>query len=422
MIHRVLVAAAIVTMLSGCSGSAGPMGEEGPAGPQGDAGPQGLPGPQGAPGAQGDAGPQGAPGPQGDAGPQGPAAPVPDAGTSAPTAVYILSNDATSNHIIEYARSATTGELTPFGEFPTGGAGTGAGLGSEGALVFDATSNHFFAVNTGDSSISELALNLDGSISLLSNVPSGGTAPISLTLSGTTLYVLNAGSATVAANITGFTVDAGGLVPIAGSTQPLSVAQPGAEQIAFVQGGAVLVVTEKGADNIDTFVVSGAGVAAAGVFTSAGTGMAPYGFGVSGEGTHRGQPGDRDHRGELLLHLGDRRGDHRNRPRRGRAARRVLGHGRGHHRLRAERAQRHHLGLHDHPRHRRDRAGGDHQHPGRDDRHRARPTSPPARTARSSTRATAPASRSRAGPSPRTARSGRRPRSRGFPRRRRVSW
>ncbi len=138
-------------------------------------------------------------------------------------------------------------------------------------------------MNAGDSSISELALEVDGSLHLLSSVPSGGTAPISLTLSGTTLYVLNSGSATVAANISGFTVDPGGIIPIPSSTQPLSTAQPGAEQISFVQNGAVLVVTEKGSNEIDTFVVT-AGVAAPGVFTSAGTAMAPYGFGVSGNG------------------------------------------------------------------------------------------------------------------------------------------
>jgi 6-phosphogluconolactonase len=208
---------------------------------------------------------------------------VPEAATTAPPALYLLSNDAVANEIIEYTRSTTTGVLTAFGEYPTGGAGTGAGLASEGALIFDATTNHFFAVNAGDSSISELTLEVDGSIHLLSTVPSGGTAPISLTLSGTTLYVLNAGSATVAANISGFTVDPGGLIPIPSSTQPLSTAQPGAEQIAFVQSGAVLVVTEKGANNIDTFVVT-AGVAAPGVFTSAGTAMAPYGFATSGSG------------------------------------------------------------------------------------------------------------------------------------------
>ncbi len=286
MLRQILFASAIVTALPGCSGSTGPTGPQGPGGTtgaQGTPGAQGSTGPQGAPGAgaQGPAGPQGG---QGPAGPAGPAAPVAEAGTSAPSAVYILSNESTSNAIIEYARSATTGILAPFGEFPTGGAGTGAGLGSQGALLFDAAGNHFFAVNAGDSSISELALNLDGSISLLSHVPSGGTAPISLALSGTTLYVLNAGSATAAANITGFTVDPGGLVPIAGSTQLLSAAQPGPEQISFVQSGSVLVVTEKAANNIDTFVVT-EGVAGAGVFTSAGTAMAPYGFAVDGDGT-----------------------------------------------------------------------------------------------------------------------------------------
>lgn len=256
MIRRLLGTVALVSAFYGCMGPAGTQGPAGEVGPEGPTGP---------------------------AGPQGPAAPVPPPATSAPPAVYVLSNNATSNHIIEYARSTTTGGLTPFGEFPTGGSGTGAGIGGEGALIFDGTNNHFFAVNTGDSSISELALNLDGSISLLSNVPSGGTAPISLTLSGTTLYVLNSGSPTVPANIAGFTVDPGGLIPIPNSVQPLSTAQPGAEQISFVQNGAVLVVTEKGANNIDTFVVSG-GVAAPGVFTSAGTGMAPFGFGVSGQG------------------------------------------------------------------------------------------------------------------------------------------
>jgi 6-phosphogluconolactonase len=268
----------LMGLLAACSsGSAGPAG---PAGEDGEAGAQGATGPQGSTGPVGSAGPAG---PQGEAGAQGPAAPASEASTSAPPAVYIMSNDAVSNTIIEYTRSTTTGALTPFGEYPTGGAGTGVGLASQGALLFDPTSHHFFAVNAGDSSISELALEADGSLHLLSSVPSGGTAPISLTLSGTTLYVLNAGSATVAANIAGFTVDPGGIIPIPSSMQPLSTAQPGAEQISFVQNGSVLVVTEKGSNEIDTFVVT-AGVAAPGVFTSAGTAMAPYGFGVSGNG------------------------------------------------------------------------------------------------------------------------------------------
>jgi 6-phosphogluconolactonase (cycloisomerase 2 family) len=280
---RTLGLGGLIGLLVACgSGSAGPAGPAGETGEAGPAGATGATGPAGEAGATGPTGAQGPAGPQGPTGPQGPAAPAPEAGTSAPPGLYVLSNDATSNQIIAYGRAASTGALTPFGEFPTGGAGTGQGLGSQGALVFDAAGNHFFAVNAGDDSISELALGLDGSLSLLSKVASHGSAPISLALSGTTLYVLNAGTATSAANISGFTVDAGGLIPIPGSTQSLSAAQPGPEQIAFVQDGAVLVVTEKGADNIDTFAVS-AGVASPGVFTSAGTGMAPYGFGVLGQ-------------------------------------------------------------------------------------------------------------------------------------------
>ena len=265
----------LMGLLAACS-----SGNAGPAGPAGENGEASA---SGATGMAGPAGSTGPAGPQGEAGAQGPSGPMPEAATSAPPAVYIMSNDAVSNEIVEYTRSTTTGALTPFGEYPTGGAGTGMGLASQGALIFDATSNHFFAVNAGDNSISELSLDVDGSTHLLSSVPSGGTAPISLTLSGKTLYVLNAGSATGAANISGFTVDPGGIIPIPNSTQPLSSAQPGAEQISFVQNGSVLVVTEKGSNEIDTFVVS-AGGAAPGVFTSAGTAMAPYGFGVSGNG------------------------------------------------------------------------------------------------------------------------------------------
>src|ERR1700733_13335412 len=139
MIQRLLGAAAVVALLNGgCSGSTGAQGasgSQGATGSPGATGSDGATGPQGATGAEGAAGPQGGTGPQGDAGPQGTPAPVPDAGTTAPPAVYILSNGATSNEIIEYARSTSTGALTPFGEFPTGGAGTGAGLGSQGALI-----------------------------------------------------------------------------------------------------------------------------------------------------------------------------------------------------------------------------------------------------------------------------------------------
>jgi len=206
-------------------------------------------------------------------------------------------------------------------------------------------------------------------------------------------------------------VDAAGLVAIAGSTQPLSAAQPGAEQIAFVQNGAVLVVTEKGQDSIDTFVVT-SGVAAQGRSPRAGTSMAPYGFGVYGDGlivvtqatattgassysvsangvvtTEAALVAD----GQLAacwLTIVNTTAYALNAHNATISATRSL------------------------------QSPGRSRWSGAASRPRpapARLTSLPARTTRSSTRATVPVSRSPAGPLPPTARSGRRPRSRGTP-------
>jgi 6-phosphogluconolactonase (cycloisomerase 2 family) len=274
-------------VLAACSGNDGATGPRGPAGSKGSTGPAGATGPAGSAGAAGEAGPQGKAGDTGPAGPRGEAgapAPVPEAGPLvAANAVYTLSNDPTSNEILEYARAAD-GTLTPFGSFPTGGAGTGAALGDQGAMLFDTSANMFYVVNAGDNSISMLHLEVDGTISLLSKISSGGIAPNSLALQGTILYALNAGSALAAAQISGFTVDPAGLVPIPNSTQPLSGSTtPGAAEILFALGGAALVVTERTANNIDTYAVS-AGVASAPTVFAEPAGSEPFGFALSAGG------------------------------------------------------------------------------------------------------------------------------------------
>ncbi len=233
----------------------------------GAAGPQGAAGTPGAPGA---------PGAAGSTGPTGPAAPLPDAGAAkAPGAVYVISNDATANAVVVYARG-TDGALVPSASYLTGGRGSGAGLGSQGALTFDATRNAFFAVNAGDDSISMLALRTDGSLALVSKVPSGGVAPVSVTVSGAFVYAVNAGSPASPANISGFTITGGGLAALADSVKPLSAAQPGPAQIQFTPDGAYLVVTEKGTSMIDTYPVT-AGLAGA-RSSQASVGMTPFGF------------------------------------------------------------------------------------------------------------------------------------------------
>lgn len=121
-----------------------------------------------------------------------------------------------------------------------------------------------------------------GDLALVSKIGSGGVMPVSLTVYQNTLYALNAGDATHPGQISGFGIHPGGLLPIPASTQPLSAAQVGPAQIQFVLSGAVLVVTEKGTNNIDTYPVT-AGVAGA-PKTVAASSTTPYGFAVSAGG------------------------------------------------------------------------------------------------------------------------------------------
>ena len=104
---------------------------------------------------------------------------------------------------------------------------------------------------------------------LIQIISSGGTFPISVTVSGDFLYVLNAGGAHGAVDmITGFTVDARGeLTALANSTQSLSGPSVLPAQVSFSPNGNWLVVTERNGNNIDVFKVRADGRASAPTFT-----------------------------------------------------------------------------------------------------------------------------------------------------------
>jgi 6-phosphogluconolactonase len=187
-------------------------------------------------------------------------------------AVYTLTNSPAGNAVSVFDRAAD-GSLTAAGSFATGGTGTGGGLGSQGALALSDNGNLVFAVNAGSNSVSEFAVQPQG-LQLVGTVASGGTLPISLTVHGNLVYVLNAGGA---GNISGFTVDSNGLTPLVGSTQPLSSAGAGPAEVLFSPDGRTLVVTEKNARHIDTYAVGPSGIAAAPI-VSASAGVTPFGF------------------------------------------------------------------------------------------------------------------------------------------------
>ncbi len=238
-------------------------------------GQDGVNGQDGTDGMNGTDGTDGANGPQGPAGPE-----------LAPPAVYTLTNAAGGNQVASYLRGESGG-ISRDGKFATTGNGTGAGLGSQGSLVYDKKLGRFFAVNTGDNSISMLGLDADGQMTMLAKVPSGGKTPVSITVHGDLVYVANRGDITatpVGANISGFKVSGNSLTAIAGSTRPLSATtdvRP--TDIAFSPDGKFVVLAERLANKLDTFMIDANGVAQAGSFqTSAGS--QPFAFDWSPEG------------------------------------------------------------------------------------------------------------------------------------------
>ncbi|MCA9793254.1 MAG: beta-propeller fold lactonase family protein [Candidatus Eremiobacteraeota bacterium] len=200
----------------------------------------------------------------------------------APKAVYTLTNEAT-NRVRAFTRS-TTGALTFLNNFATGGSGTAGGLnGSSGAVVFQANTNRLFAVNAVSNSVTMMLLGIDGTLTPVSTVNSGGVRPISVTVSGDLVYVLNFGDGGAnAANISGFAVSGNQLVPIPNSTQLLSQVNPNPAQIGFHPSGTVLVVTERATNQIMTFPLVG-GVAQAGT-AQASQGATPFGFSFTSTG------------------------------------------------------------------------------------------------------------------------------------------
>jgi 6-phosphogluconolactonase len=197
-------------------------------------------------------------------------------------AVYTLTNSPGGNAVLAYARDAD-GSLSGPESFPTGGTGTGGGLGSQGALVLSDNRRELYAVNAGSNSITLFSVTKDG-LEAESTAPSGGTMPISIAVHDDLLYVLNAGGTP---NITGFSTRHDTLTPLAGSTRPLGVSSAGPAQVSFSPDGRVLVVTEKNTSTIDTYAVGHDGLPDAPA-TFASAGATPFGF-------------DFDRRGNLLV-------------------------------------------------------------------------------------------------------------------------
>ncbi|HVY31085.1 MAG TPA: hypothetical protein VHB79_31230 [Polyangiaceae bacterium] len=199
-------------------------------------------------------------------------------------AVYTMSNDAAGNQVLGFLR-ALDGSLTPMAApFETGGHGSGAGLGEQGAVAYDVAKQRLYVVNAGDHSFTVFRVESDGTLSHAQNVTTTGfgddaaslLGPKSVSFRDDVVYVLFQGTANVPSKIAGWkVVDAGAgfeATTIAGSALALSSATQSVDpaQVSFSPDGKWLVVTEKqsgangtfaGDGSIDTFSVSATGLA-----------------------------------------------------------------------------------------------------------------------------------------------------------------
>ncbi len=193
---------------------------------------------------------------------------------SGPGMVYTLSNKTDGNKVISYRRAAN-GKLSFSQAYPTGGNGTGGGLGNQGAVVLADNDEVLLAINAGSNSVSSLKITGNG-LNLKSTVNSGGMIPVSIAVHNDLVYVLNAGGN---GNISGFRLlNNGKLNPIHNSTRPLSIAATtGPAQISFVLGGKVLVITEKATNTITTYTVNEWGVPGV-MHTRTSSSPTPFGF------------------------------------------------------------------------------------------------------------------------------------------------
>lgn len=205
-------------------------------------------------------------------------------------AAYTMTNDPDDNQVVVFSRDEN-GLLARVDAVSTGGKGSGGGvdpLASQGSLVLvEADDNPpgwrqhgdkhhdsalLLAVNAGSNDVSVFRTGRQG-IRLQDRTGSGGSFPVSLTVSGDRVYVLNNGAP---ANITGFRLDDHGhLSPLPNSTRLLGDGAYG--QVAFDPQGKALVVADKANNRLLVYRMLRHGIPSALPVITPSSGNVPFG-------------------------------------------------------------------------------------------------------------------------------------------------
>ncbi|MEM7307585.1 MAG: beta-propeller fold lactonase family protein [Planctomycetota bacterium] len=172
-----------------------------------------------------------------------------------PGAVYTITNDPAANEVAIFSR-ATDGVVTFDKLVPTGGKGTGAGLGNQGAVILTDDERFLLAVNAGSDELSVFRVLADDLL-LVDVSPSFGQMPVSITQRGDLVYVVNDTSDSIA----GFRLTASGkLKDLPGSMASLSGIGTDPAQIEFGPTGDLLYVSEKASNLITVFQLDANGL------------------------------------------------------------------------------------------------------------------------------------------------------------------
>lgn len=194
-------------------------------------------------------------------------------------ALYVQTNDAAGNEVLTFSRGEN-GRLVPSGRYPTEGHGSGRPhLASAGSVALSPDSRWLLVTNAGSNELSMFEVRPDG-LRLTDRAKTAGSSPTSVTVSGSLVYVLNNGTA----SISGFRLADGKLAVLADSSRPLS--DPGADpaQVSFTPDGRMLLVTERGTNSISRYMVDDRGYAD-NLATTKSSGRTPYGFACTPSGT-----------------------------------------------------------------------------------------------------------------------------------------
>jgi 6-phosphogluconolactonase (cycloisomerase 2 family) len=206
-------------------------------------------------------------------------------GSRSAGAVFVQTDDVAGNAVVSYQRFGD-GTLREVAATPTGGLGGALDgavvdhLASQGSLALDRDRGLLYAVNAGSDSIT--VFDVDGArVRPLQVIASGGDFPVSIAVSGDSLYVLNARRG---GSVQGYRRLAARLVLVPAEHRNLGLDPtqlpefthtPG--QVAFTPDGRNLLVTTKANGNdIDVFAISRSGAIASTPVTTADPAAVPF--------------------------------------------------------------------------------------------------------------------------------------------------